>query len=288
MKKDIYCIIGPTGIGKTAYAIHLAQQINAEIISADAYQVYKHMDIGTAKPTKKELALVPHHLIDIKYPNDDYSLHDFLSLSEKIIKKLRQKNKAIILCGGTALFIHAFLYSYSLPKAASDPKIRTQLLKDYDEKGKDYLWNKLNKIDPDSAVSIHPNNKHHLVRALEIYTISNKKPSEQKQKSETIRTDTKIIGLTSSKEVVKERIDLRVNKMIKDGFIQEVQELLDSGVSIEAQSFKALGYLQVFNYIKGSILKEEMVDYIKMLTKKFSKRQMTWFKRIDHVDWQEV
>lgn len=288
MSKDIHCIIGPTGIGKTAYAIKLAKQINAEIISADAYQVYRQMDIGTAKPSLDELNLIPHHLIDIKHPSEPYSLHEFLSLTETLISDLRKKNKSIIICGGTALFIHAFIYSYSLPKAASDSVIRDQLIKDYDVIGKDALWKKLHSIDPTSAQSIHPNNKHHLIRALEIYYISNKKPSEEKQKSNTIREDVKIIGLTSSKDVVHERIEQRVDMMMANGFIEEVQTLIHDGITPSMQSFKALGYLQVLDYINGLHNKEDMVEDIKKLTKKFSKRQMTWFKRIEDASWKTI
>ena len=288
MTQDIYCIIGPTGIGKSAYAIELATTLNAEIISADAYQVYRHMDIGTAKPNAAELKAAPHHLIDIKDPTEAYSLGDFLSLSKQLITDIRQKNKPVIICGGTALFIHAFLYSYSLPNAQSDPDIRQDLLDQYDEYGKDYLWNKLQNIDPVSAASIHPNNKHHLLRALEIYAISKQKPSDIKQRSQTQRSDSKIIGLRSTKEVVHQRIDLRVKKMINDGFIDEVNDLRKRGVPSTAQSFKALGYLQVLDFIKGNINTKEMVECIQNLTKKFSKRQMTWFKKIENVNWQEI
>ncbi|RAP27303.1 tRNA (adenosine(37)-N6)-dimethylallyltransferase MiaA [Candidatus Marinamargulisbacteria bacterium SCGC AG-343-D04] len=286
--QDITYIIGPTGIGKSNYAIQLAQEQGASIISADSYQVYRYLDIGTAKVSKEQQQLVPHHLIDIKMPNETYTVVEFLQLTETIINSERTANRPIIICGGSGLFSRSFLYRYQFPKAQSDPDIRDQLARDYDTKGKDALWALLCQKDPVSAKLIHPNNKHHLIRALEISAITGLPPSQLKQHSATCRPDTKVIGLTVPRTVVKERISTRVDMMITQGLVQEVESLLQRGFSQDLQSMKGIGYKEVIDYLNGSLDKNKMIDCIKLHTHQFSKRQMTWFKRIDNVLWKNI
>ena len=262
--------------------------MNAEIISADAFQVYQQLNIGTATPNMECLQQVPHHLINIKQPNETYSLHEFLTLTEIAIQQIQQKKKPVIICGGTALFINAFLYEYTLPKAMSQPKLRQQLLERYVEEGGLVLWKELNAIDPESANKIHPNNSHHLVRALELYQLTNQKPSEIKKRKQHSRPDTQIIGLKAKKEVVDQRIEKRINNMLENGWVNEVKQLIEQGITPDHQAFKAIGYKEIFNYIHAKIDYKEMVNCINSVTKKFSKRQMTWFKRIEDVNWQEI
>ena len=282
-----YCVIGPTAIGKSDYAIQLAQKIGAEIVSVDAYQVYKHMDIGTAKVSKAQQALVPHHLIDILEPHQPYSVQDFLNRSHAI---LTEKNKAgipVVFCGGTGLFVRAFLYQYNMPKASPKPELRQRLNDEYDAGKAEQLWQRLQDIDPITASRIHPNNKHHLVRALELYHITNQKPSDIKSQGH-IRDDVTLVGLTADRSRVIERINQRVDIMIKDGLIDEVKGLLDKGYHEHMQALKCIGYKEAIQQLKGGISHEEMIDLIKLNTKRFSKQQMTWFKKIENVQWKNI
>lgn len=276
----ILYIIGPTAIGKSDLALSLAQKHGAEIISADSYQVYQGMDIGTAKVSKEDQQKVPHHLIDIHTPDQSYSVMDFIHYCNKQIKA----NKPMIICGGNGLFLRSFLYQYNFPKAESDPQVRESLMTAYAQ-NKDALWEQLNSIDPDSASRIHVNNVHQLVRALEIYTITKKAPSQIKQQHASPREDVTIVGLTCDRNVVIDRINARVDAMISNGLIEEAQGLLSAGYSPTLPALKCIGYQEAFEYIHGRISLDEMIELIKIHTRQFSKRQMTWFKKIDNVFW---
>ena len=280
-----YYIIGPTAIGKSNYAIELAKKINGEIISADAYQVYKYMNIGTGKVTQQQQQEIPHHLLDILTPDQNYNVTDFLKKTNLIIKSLNKKNKQAIICGGNGLYLQAFLYNYRFPTAKSEPKIRAALENTYIKKGKEYLWTYLNKIDPNSAKNIHPNNKHHLLRCIEIYEITKQIPSEIKKKSITIRPNTKLIGLNSTRNVVKKLISTRVDNMIKAGLIDEVNSLLKKGYDPSLPALNCIGYKEVISHLKGIIDKQDMIELIKSNSNQFSKRQLTWFKKIENISW---
>ena len=225
---DIHYIIGPTAIGKSDQAISLAKKLNADIISADAYQVYIGMDIGTAKTNPHEQQGITHHLIDIKHPTEPYNVTNFIQLTNDLIQQARATNKASIICGGNGLFARAFLYSYTFPAAKSDPKIRARLEEHYHTGNKQKLWEELNSKDPISAAKIHPNNKHHLLRALEILSITGQPASSIKKQQPTIRKDTKVIGLSTDRSRVVSRINNRVDSMIKEGLIDEVTALKQS------------------------------------------------------------
>jgi tRNA dimethylallyltransferase len=284
-ERNLTCILGPTGIGKSEFAIALAQKTNAQIISADAYQVYTGMDIGTAKINPKDQQNVVHHLIDIKHPNEPYSVHDFLQRSDSIIQQCKTTQTPLIICGGTGLFLRAFLYQYQFPQVQFDPHLREQLTQEYQQDSGHKLWKELNEIDTVSANKIHPNNKHHLIRALELARSTKKKPSEIKHQS-NIRSDVQIIGLTAEKSQLIDRINLRVDKMIEQGLVNEVKLLLDKGYSANLQSLKSIGYKEVISYLNDDIGHDEMIHLIKLNTKRFSKQQMTWFKKFENVNWQ--
>tara|TARA_B100001989_G_scaffold252337_1_gene234038 strand:+ start:1143 stop:2030 length:888 start_codon:yes stop_codon:yes gene_type:complete len=285
LKKVTY-IIGPTAIGKSELAIKLAQTYSAEIISADAYQVYKEMTIGTAKVSAKQQSLIKHHLIDTHAPDDVYDVIQFLDYTKKYLAQAQKNNQHTIICGGNGLFLRSFIYNYQFPNAKSDSKIRQQLEIDYDQLGRDRLWERLNDIDSQSAKKIHPNNRHHLIRALEITQLTGKPPSSIKMQSETQRSDTKIIGLTMDRMRVIEAIDKRVDNMIKQGLIDEVERLLQRGYDPTLPALNCIGYKETIDYIKGRISKDKMIDLIKIHTHQFAKRQMTWFKKIKDVTWE--
>lgn len=283
MKKDITIIMGPTAIGKSDYAVKLALKTHAEIISADAFQVYRGMDIGTAKPSIQTQKLVPHHLIDIKNPDEPYSVAEFLSLTEAKINEIRLKNRPIILCGGTAFYLYAFLYQFEFTPHEPDPALRKRIYEECDQIGNQALWEKLKLLDPQSAERIQYHNTRRLIRAFELLYQTQKTPSEIRKRKETPRADTHIIELTAPREIIYERINTRVDQMIQEGLISEVEGLLKKGYSPDLSAFQGLGYKETIQYIKGDITQSEMIEYIKQKTRNFAKRQLTWYKKFDHV-----
>ncbi len=282
--KKIQIILGPTGIGKSAYAIDIAQKTGAEIISADAYQVYKDFNIGTAKITKEEQKLVPHHLIDILDPTVPYDVVQFQSRSKQLINALTAKNTPSIICGGTAYYLMAFLYNYDFSQSPeSDPVVRDALEERYIKEGKNVLLAELQQIDPILHAKIDQGNPRRLLRALEIYELTGKPPSSFKIEG-PLRADCEIIGLTTDRDIVYDKINKRVDQMIQVGLIEEVEQLL-SRYPQDAPAFQALGYKQCIAYLQGTCDKTTMIDQIKTLSRRFAKRQMTWFKRIENVNW---
>ncbi|RAP32796.1 tRNA (adenosine(37)-N6)-dimethylallyltransferase MiaA [Candidatus Marinamargulisbacteria bacterium SCGC AG-410-N11] len=286
MKKDITLIIGPTGIGKSSYAVSLAKQKNAAIISADAFQIYKYLTIGTAKILPEQQDNIPHYLIDFLSPNDHYSVGQFLKDVDILIKKLRANCQHIIICGGTAFYTHSFIYNQPFDSLKSDPQIRLNLTNLAKQKGINFLWETLHQVDPERAANIHPNNKHRIIRALELYKLYNKKPSQIIQDTPlTLRSDVSIIGLMGNKDIIDKKINNRVDQMIKDGFIDEVNDLLKKGFSKNCPGFRALGYQQVIDYLNGGIPLNEMIELIKVKTRQYAKKQITWYKKYKNVDW---
>lgn len=285
--KDITIIIGPTGIGKSNLAIQKAKELNGEIISADAFQVYKGMDIGTAKIMPDERENIPHHLIDIRNPDEAYDITQFMSLTNALITQIKTKNKHPIICGGTGLYINAFLYKYQFPPVGENPSIRAKWETLGKENGPDWLWRCLNTIDPDIATNIPYQNTRRVIRALEIYDITQKRPSTLQTKAPKMRSDTTIIGLTANRSTIHSRINTRVDTMFKKGLIVEVETLLKS-YSPSCKAFEALGYKETIQHLENTVTKDVLIETIKMKTRQFSKRQMTWFKRIPKVEWLEI
>eukprot|EP01047_Picozoa_sp_COSAG01_P013491 COSAG01_NODE_636_length_14635_cov_18.612617_3_plen_292_part_00 len=282
-EQDILLILGPTASGKSELAIQIAKQYKACIISADAYQVYKGMDIGTAKVSWQQRELVAHHLIDIKTPDEGYSAAEFAKRCKTIIQACRQKQQAVIVCGGTALYLHAFLYDYDFPVYKHNHKMATALLKQYPEKQD--LWAYLKQVDPEAAEHIHANNQVRVLRALQVTLTSGKPFSQQKQKSQ-LRSDVKLLGIDVPRAQLYRRINSRVDHMIKQGLVEEVYALQKSGYNQRHQALQAIGYKEVLSYIAGDFDKETMINKIKQNTRHFAKRQLTWFRKFEQVTWQ--
>ena len=288
MTTDITVIIGPTAIGKTDYSISLAKDLGAEIISADAFQVYRGLDIGTGKVRPQEMQGVLHHLIDIKNPDEPYSVSEFLSLSNAIIDSCRSRSIPIIICGGTAMYLRAFLYGYNvLDNTPSSPEIRTELEVLKKQKGLQFLWDELLAVDPMSAARIHPNDAHRIIRHLEIYRATGSTASSQRYQSSEMRQDVKIIGLNAKRSIVYDRINKRVDMMIEQGLINEV-ETLTQHYPTESPAFNAIGYKESILYLNSSISYEEMIVLLKKKTRHYAKHQLTWFKKFDNVHWTET
>lgn len=284
----VIVIAGPTASGKSGLSIDLAKQIGAEIISADSVSVYKFMDIGSAKVTKEEMQGIKHYLVDEFYPDEKFNVSVFVERGIKYIKEILSKGKDVIIVGGSGLYVDALIYdSYEFAKEEdNNSEYRNYLQQLAKEKGKEYIYNMLLDIDEESARQIHPNNLKRVIRALEIYKNTGKKKSETNKKVKNYRFENTIyFSLNFDREKLYEGIDYRVEKMVEDGLVKEVQGLLDKGYDENLTSMRALGYKEIVSYLKGEISLEEAKYIIKRDTRHFAKRQLTWFRRNDDVIW---
>lgn len=279
MKERIIIIAGPTACGKTATSIELAKKINGEIISADSMQVYKYMDIGTAKVTKEEADGIKHYLIDEFEPDFSYSVAEFANLAKKYIKEIYSKGKMPIIVGGTGFYINALLYNTDFSQDVST-KYRDELYSIYEKNGIDFLYNMLKECDPEACEKIHKNNIKRVIRAIEFFKQTGSKISEHNkiEKLKEPAYDYTLFFLNDLREKLYKKIDMRVDMMINNGLIAEVEKLLNMGYSPNLTSMQGLGYKEIVKYIKGEISKEEAIYILKRDTRHFAKRQITWFK----------
>ena len=279
-------ILGQTSVGKTSTAITLAHKMVGEIISADSMQVYRGMNIGTAKPSIEEREGIPHHLIDIKDPDEDWSVSDFVAEVKRLVPKICARNKTPIIAGGTGLYLWALLHGYSFPKVPEDKQLRKEL----ESRDLTELYQILKEVDPASAGRIHPNDQKRIVRAIEVYQLTGVPISNIREEKKTppIFSNVKIIGLDLPRELLYERINKRVDQMIEDGLIDEVKNLLGKGYPKILRSFQALGYKEVIQYLEDIWTKDQMIEELKKRTRNFARRQMTWFRRFENVEWIDV
>ena len=289
-KPLLIVIAGPTAVGKTKNAIEVGKMLDSEIISADSMQIYKYMDIGTAKPTLEERQGVPHHLIDIIKPNEKFSVADYKKLAETKIKETIKKNKIPILTGGTGLYIKAVIDNYYFPKAAVDTDYRRKLEKEFLEKGGYYLHNILKEKDPVSAAKIHHNDMKRMIRALEVLYQTGKPISyyEKITKQRESPYNLCYFGLTLPREKLYKLINDRVDTMVESGLVEEVKELLKKGYKKDINAFKGLGYKQIIDYIEGKYTLQESIEILKRDTRRFAKRQFTWFNKDSRVKWIDI
>lgn len=286
-KKKLYILTGPTAVGKTALSVDFAKSINGEIISADSMQVYKYMDIGTAKVTKDEMKGVKHYLIDEFYPNDEFNVFIFQEYAKKYIEEIYKKGKLPILVGGTGFYIQSVLYDIDFTKEEGSKKVREKLEELAREKGNIYLHDMLKEIDQESAQVIHANNVKRVIRAIEYYKTTGEKMSkhnkEQQQKKSPY--DFRYFVLNDKREDLYNRIDKRIDIMVKNGLVKEVENLLNKGYNRELVSMQGLGYKEIVAYLKGECTLEEAIYILKRDTRHFAKRQLTWFRREKDVIW---
>ncbi|MCS7175705.1 tRNA (adenosine(37)-N6)-dimethylallyltransferase MiaA [Pseudothermotoga sp.] len=278
-------LTGPTGVGKTAIAIEVALRIGAEIVSVDSRQIYKLMDIGTAKPTLHEREVVFHHLIDLIYPDEYYSVYNFRNDALQAVERVKQKGKIPLLVGGTGLYVDALVRGIfdGVPR---DEKLRQQLmLKENQQPGSLRRW--LEKIDPEVARKIHINDLKRTVRALEVWLKTGKTISEL-WKSAQPAGKFVIVVLTRDRQELYDRINMRVEKMMKNGLIEEVKALLDRGYSKDLNALKTIGYREVIEYLEGTETFERMVEKIKLNTRHFARRQLIWFRRYKDAIWLDA
>lgn len=292
MKDKIIVIVGPTAVGKTAYSIELAKQFNGEVISGDSMQIYKTLDIGTAKATPEEMDGIPHHLIDIKETDESYSVSDFQKDASEEIEKMIEKGKVPIIVGGTGLYIESLLYSVSHSGEAEPNFELRDELEEYAKKNSNQeLWKKLDKIDPEAAEKIHPNNIRRVIRALEVYYETGQLFSsfQNERKKKETRYEAYIICLNTDRSLLYERINKRVDIMMEEGLVEEAQSLWKKlGPQANAQSTKGIGYQELFLYFNHQITLDEAVEKIKQNSRRYAKRQLTWFRnRLEKVHWYD-
>jgi tRNA dimethylallyltransferase len=287
-KEKLAVLIGPTAVGKTKMSIELAKRLNGEIISGDSMQIYRGMDIGTAKIKKEEMESIPHYLIDIKDPDETFSVAEFQELVRKKISEISSRGKLPIIVGGTGLYIQSVIYDYQFSDAPSDDEFRKKLEQEAALKGNDALFHKLMKIDPESAEKIHPNNIRRVIRALEIYYCTGKTMSEyQKKQVHELLYHTVIVGLTMDRDRLYERINKRVDMMIAEGLVEEVERFWRAGLR-DCQSIQAIGYKELYDYFDGRISFEEAVENLKQNSRRYAKRQLTWFRNKMNVKWFDM
>lgn len=282
----VIAIVGPTASGKTSLSIELAKRLDGEIINGDALQVYKGLNIGTAKITEDEKEGIPHHLFDIKEPTDPFSVAEYQSVVRKCIEDIRSRGKQPIIVGGTGLYIQSVLFDFRFTEEAGDEEVRAELEKEMEtEGGAERLYNRLQHLDPSSAKKIHPNNHRRLIRALEIIEVTGKTKNEHEQGAgEELVFEHLIVGLTLDREVLYERINLRVDQMMEDGLLEEAKGLWKNGIR-GVQSVQAIGYKELYQHFEGLISLEEAVELIKKHTRHYAKRQMTYFRNKVDISW---
>ncbi len=290
MKRPLIILTGPTAVGKTALSIELAKAVGGEIISADSMQVYRHMDVGSAKITEEEMQGVPHHLIDVLDPDEDFNVTLFQSMAKEAMEGIYARGHVPIIAGGTGFYIQALLYDIDFKANDDSPAIREELERIGEEKGSEYLHAMLREVDPESAESIHANNRKRVIRAIEYYRMTGQKISEhnkeEHEKSSPYRFYYYV--LTCDRALLYERIDRRVDLMLESGLVDEVRKLKNMGCKRGMVSMQGLGYKEILDYLDGSCTLEEAVYILKRDTRHFAKRQLTWFKRERDVRWLEL
>ena len=286
MKPTVYVIGGPTASGKSKLAVELAKKINGEIISADSMQIYKDMNIGTAKITNQEMQGIKHYLIDFISPEQRYSVSSFKKDAEDAIEKILSNGKTPIIVGGTGLYIDSLIYGIEFQDEKIDTKYREELNKIAEIEGLEKLYKKAQKIDPEAMAKISANDKKRIIRVLEIYHKTGKTKTEQEKKSRKneVKYNYKVFAITIPREKLYERINKRVDQMLEQGLIEEVEKILEK-YSYFPTAMQGLGYKEVIEYLENKITKEEMIEKIKKETRHYAKRQITWFKKNKETIW---
>ncbi|MEK3766461.1 tRNA (adenosine(37)-N6)-dimethylallyltransferase MiaA [Solibacillus sp. FSL K6-4121] len=284
-KIDVVAIIGPTASGKTALSIRLAKEIDGEIINGDSMQVYRHMDIGTAKITVDEMEGIPHHLLSIKEPTEAFSVAEYQQLVRGKIEEIQARGKMPIIVGGTGLYVQSVLYDFQFTKQEVDEEARLKYYEELEKLGPEAMHAKLAIIDPASAAEIHPNNTRRVIRALEMAKLAGvSRAEEQFNRGNIPLYNHLIIGLDMDRAKLYERINLRVDLMMKAGLLEEVRALYNAGIR-DVQSIKAIGYKELYAYFDGLVTLEEAIEQIKQNSRRYAKRQLTYFRNKMDISW---
>jgi len=288
--KPVIVIVGPTASGKTRLSIELAKKINGSVVSADSMQIYRYMNIGTAKPSKAEMEGIEHYMIDVADPGENFSVAKYREMALDSIQKIIDENKNPVIVGGTGLYINSLLYNINFSETICDSELREALRAEASEKGNRYLHEKLKAIDPQAASRIHENDIKRIIRAIEVYTHTHRTITEHERMSRLEPPPYKYItyGLNWDRKKLYERINKRVDMMIENGLIDEVKKLVESGYDRSSTAMQAIGYKEVLNYLEGKTSLEETIYIIKRDTRRYAKRQMTWFRKMQEIKWIDI
>ena len=281
----IICVVGPTASGKTALAVRLAKALDGEVVSCDSMQLYKYMNIGSAKPTAEEQAQVPHHLVDEIDPKEPFSVAKYSHLAKEAIADIFARGKMPVVSGGTGLYLNSLLYNMDFSNAPKDEDLRETLEKEAELFGPAYIYKKLCEVDPNAAQRIHPNNVKKVIRALEGASAGSSITDFKNCKEECKDYDAILIGLTRNRQELYDRINARVDIMVKEGLFREVEELLEMGLAEEDISMKGIGYKEIIGYFDGLYDRKEAIELIKKNSRHLAKRQLTWFRRYEDMKW---
>jgi tRNA dimethylallyltransferase len=287
--QKIIVICGPTASGKTALSIELAKKIDGEIVSADSMQIYDELEIGTAKPTKEEMQGIKHYLVGTVSPVKRYSVSEYNKEAKKAIEEIIEKKKTPIVVGGTGLYVNSLIYGIEYPEIETNLEYRKYLEEEIEKKGLLFLYEKAKRIDSQAMEKISPNDSKRIIRVLEIYkeTGKTKTQIEIESRQKGVEYDYRIFAINMPREVLYDRINLRVDMMIKNGLIDEVEQIYNQYGENLCTSIQAIGYKEVISYFKGIYTREEMIEKIKMESRRYAKRQLTWFRKIPNVIWLE-
>ncbi|WP_077621890.1 tRNA (adenosine(37)-N6)-dimethylallyltransferase MiaA [Sediminibacillus massiliensis] len=288
MKQQVVAVVGPTAVGKTKLSVEIAKRFNGEVISGDSMQVYKGMDIGTAKVTETEKQGVPHYMIDIKEPDQHFSVAEFQLLVAGYIQKIGDKNKLPIIAGGTGLYIQAALFGYNFTEQKRDEQYQKALEEEINANGIEPVYERLKRADPEQAAKIHPNNMRRVIRALEVYETTGMTMTEYQNNQQTESDyDPYLIGLDMDRETLYKRINERVDTMMEQGLLEEVENLYQKGLK-HAQAMKAIGYKEFLPFLEGEASLEDSIELLKRNSRRYAKRQLTWFKNKMDVEWYSI
>ncbi|MEW5785307.1 MAG: tRNA (adenosine(37)-N6)-dimethylallyltransferase MiaA [Bacillota bacterium] len=289
-KPLLLVLAGPTAIGKSALGLALAPRLNAEIICADSAQIYRRLDIGTAKPTLREQEAVTHHLIDLVEPDQDFSVADYQKAAYRVIGQLLERGKLPFLIGGTGLYLKAVTDGYTFGARGKSTPLRESLTRQAQCEGLELLYRRLVELDPEAAARIHPRDQRRIIRALEVQTLEGRPISRQVELTREQESPYRLLmfGLTAPRPLLYRRIEERVEAMLKQGFLEEVEALLAQGFTPECPGLQILGYRQLVGYLKGSMKREEAIEEIKRQTRHLAKRQYTWFRREERITWLDL
>lgn len=284
-KNLVLILVGPTAVGKTAVSLPLAKKLNAEIISADSRQIYKHLDVGTAKPSSQELNAVPHHLIDELEIEEDYTAGQFADNAARIIDEVFSRDRIPLVVGGAGLYVKA-LVDGLFSESSRDDEVREALLERVETEGIEPLYQEFEEIDPEYAAEVHINDTKKIVRAMEIYQVTGKKPSLHfKKEHEGLEHPYQMIALNRERNTLYNRINRRVDQMIEDGLVQEVESILEMGYTGEENALQTVGYQEIIAYLNDEISLEEAIRQIKTHSRHYAKRQLTWFRNQHDASW---
>lgn len=285
--KDLFILAGPTAVGKTDISIKLAKKLNGEIISADSMQIYKYMDIGSAKITKEEMQGVPHYLIDVVEPHENFNVSEYKKMTQESINNILGRGKLPMLVGGTGLYINSLIYNYDFTEAGNDEEYRSYLQSLAETEGKEYVHGLLKNIDMESFNRLYPNDLKRVIRALEVYKLTGKTISEFNEENDIydIPYNVFYFVLNMDREKLYDRINRRVDIMLEQGLIDEVKKLKSMGYTADMQSMKGIGYKEILYYLDGNISLDEAIYLIKKGSRNYAKRQLTWFRKDKRVIW---